>query len=94
MSGNYVLNYLATRPKLEHYVTQGLVVLFAKITKLGWFDQVDDNKFAFREPVADVSAFLQVKLYITTLHLLLIITLTLQITWSIYQVEISKINCI
>ena len=24
-SGNYVLNYLATRPKLVHYVTQALV---------------------------------------------------------------------
>lgn len=58
--GNYVLNYLATRPKLVHYVTQGLVVLFGRITKLGWFDGVDKEKWAFRNVVGDVSHFLQV----------------------------------
>lgn len=61
-SGNYVLNYLATRPKLVHYVTQGLVVLFGRITKLGWFDGLDKEKWAFRNVVGDVSQFLQVRI--------------------------------
>ncbi|KAF0031847.1 hypothetical protein F2P81_016402 [Scophthalmus maximus] len=43
---NYVLNYLATRPKLAAFVTQALIQLYARITKLGWFDcQKDDYVF-------------------------------------------------
>lgn len=56
---NYVLNYLATRPKLPSFVVQALVTLFARITKLGWFDQHKDD-FVFRNVVSDISKFLQV----------------------------------
>ena len=38
LSGNYVLTYLYGQPKLAQFVVQGLVSLFARITKLGWFD--------------------------------------------------------
>ncbi|XP_076102861.1 exportin-7-like [Mytilus galloprovincialis] len=55
---NYILNYLATRPKLVHYVLQALVQLFARITKLGWFD-VQDEGFVFRNVVSDVTKFIQ-----------------------------------
>ncbi|KAK9872641.1 hypothetical protein WA026_018776 [Henosepilachna vigintioctopunctata] len=55
---NYVLTYLATRPKLPNFVVQALVTLFARITKLGWFDSHKDE-FIFRNVVADISKFLQ-----------------------------------
>lgn len=55
---NYVLNYLATRPKLPSFVVQALVTLFARITKLGWFDHKEE--FVFRNVVSDISTFLQV----------------------------------
>lgn len=59
-SGNYVLNYLATRPKLAAFVTQALIQLYARITKLGWFDSQKDD-YVFRNVIADVTRFLQVK---------------------------------
>ena len=59
LAGNYVLNYLATRPKLANFVVQGLVTLFARITKLGWFD-CDKEEYVFRNVVTDISKFLQV----------------------------------
>lgn len=57
--GNYVLNYLATQPKLPNFVIQALVTLFARISKLGWFDS-DKEEFVFRNVVSDVAKFLQV----------------------------------
>lgn len=57
--GNYVLNYVATRPKLANFVVQALVTLFARITKLGWFD-TDKEEFVFRNVVSDITKFLQV----------------------------------
>lgn len=33
---NYILNYLATRPTLQGFVSQALILLLAKITKYGW----------------------------------------------------------
>ncbi|KAI5740059.1 hypothetical protein M8J76_000138 [Diaphorina citri] len=56
---NYILNYLATRPKLPNFVIQALVTLFARITKLGWFDSEKDE-FVFRNVIQDVSNFLQI----------------------------------
>ena len=56
--GNYVLTYLYQTPKLAQFVVQGLVTLFARITKLGWFD-VKEEDFVFREVIQDVSKFLQ-----------------------------------
>lgn len=57
--GNYVLNYLATRPKLATFVTQALIQLYARITKLGWFDCQKDD-YVFRNAITDVTRFLQV----------------------------------
>lgn len=55
---NYALRYLATRPKLTSFVVQALVTLFAKITKIGWFDLYKED-FLFRDVVNDISTFLQ-----------------------------------
>lgn len=62
VSGNYVLNYLATRPKLATFVTQALIQLYARITKLGWFDCQKDE-YVFRNVITDVTRFLQVRFY-------------------------------
>ena len=42
-------------------MAQGLVTLFARITKLGWFESKDDE-YVFRKVIADVTRFLQVSL--------------------------------
>lgn len=55
-----MLNYLATRPKLAAFVTQALIQLYARITKLGWFDCQKDD-YVFRNVIADVTRFLQVR---------------------------------
>ncbi|XP_015191751.1 PREDICTED: exportin-7 isoform X4 [Polistes dominula] len=55
---NYVLNYLATQPKLPNFVIQALVALFARISKLGWFD-VEKEEYVFRNVVGDITKFLQ-----------------------------------
>ena len=62
VSGNYVLNYLATRPKLATFVTQALIQLYARITKLGWFDCQKDE-YVFRNVITDVTRFLQVRFF-------------------------------
>ncbi|XP_026676382.1 exportin-7-like [Diaphorina citri] len=43
-----------------YFVIQALVTLFARITKLGWFDSEKDE-FVFRNVIQDVSNFLQVQ---------------------------------
>ncbi|XP_055989080.1 ran-binding protein 17 [Sorex fumeus] len=55
---NYILNYLASQPKLAPFVIQALTQTIAKITKLGWFE-VQKDQFVFRELIADVKKFLQ-----------------------------------
>ncbi|KAK8737903.1 hypothetical protein OTU49_004293 [Cherax quadricarinatus] len=85
---NYVLNYLATRPKLVHYVTQGLVVLFGRITKLGWFDGLDKEKWAFRNVVGDVSQFLQGSVD----HCVIGVQLLAQLTAEMNQISESDAN--
>ncbi|XP_060088759.1 ran-binding protein 17 isoform X1 [Heteronotia binoei] len=55
---NYILNYVASRPKLAIFVIQALVQVIAKITKLGWFD-VQKDQLIFRDLIADVKRFLQ-----------------------------------
>ncbi|XP_053236663.1 ran-binding protein 17 isoform X6 [Podarcis raffonei] len=55
---NYILNYVASRPKLALFVIQALVQVIAKITKLGWFD-VQKDLLIFRDIIADVKKFLQ-----------------------------------
>ncbi|XP_077922989.1 ran-binding protein 17 isoform X3 [Halichoerus grypus] len=55
---NYILNYVASQPKLVPFVIQALIQVIAKITKLGWFE-VQKDQFVFREIIADVKKFLQ-----------------------------------
>ncbi|XP_078006672.1 ran-binding protein 17 isoform X3 [Phascolarctos cinereus] len=55
---NYILNYIASQPKLAPFVIQALVQVIAKITKLGWFE-VQKDEFVFRDIIADVKKFLQ-----------------------------------
>ncbi|XP_061393190.1 ran-binding protein 16 [Musca vetustissima] len=55
---SYVLNYLANRPNLQHFVVQSLVTLLAKITKYGWFDTYK-NELVFQNLLEDVKTFLQ-----------------------------------
>ena len=51
------------RPKLAPFVTQALITLYARITKLGWFEFSADkeNDYVFRNVISDVSQFLQVR---------------------------------
>lgn len=58
--GNYILNYVASQPKLAPFVIQALIQVIAKLTKLGWFE-VQKDEFVFREIIADVKKFLQVR---------------------------------
>ncbi|XP_078509484.1 ran-binding protein 17 isoform X2 [Lissotriton helveticus] len=55
---NYILNYVASQPKLAPFVIQALVQVIAKITKLGWFE-VQKDQLVFRDVMADVKKFLQ-----------------------------------
>ncbi|XP_026636558.1 ran-binding protein 17 isoform X1 [Microtus ochrogaster] len=55
---NYILNYVASQPKLAPFVIQALIQVIAKITKLGWFE-VQKDEFVFRDIIADVKRFLQ-----------------------------------
>ncbi|KAM8718287.1 hypothetical protein ACLKA7_000989 [Drosophila subpalustris] len=55
---SYALNYLATRPNLQHFVVQALVTLLAKITKYGWFDSYK-GELIFQNLLEDVKRFLQ-----------------------------------
>ncbi|XP_076301358.1 ran-binding protein 16 isoform X4 [Lasioglossum baleicum] len=78
---NYVLNYLATQPKLPNFVIQALVTLFARISKLGWFDS-DKDEFVFRNVVSDVTKFLQGSVE----HYMIGVQLLSQLTYEMNQV--------
>ncbi|XP_055955985.1 exportin-7 isoform X2 [Patella vulgata] len=80
---NYILNYLANRPKLLHYVSQALVQLFARITKLGWFD-VNKDEYVFRNVVNDVGKFIQSG---TTQHVMTGVQLLSQLVSEMNQVS-------
>ncbi|XP_026744136.1 exportin-7-B isoform X2 [Trichoplusia ni] len=62
---NYVLNYLATRPKLANFVVQALVSLFARITKISWFDMVK-GEYVIHNVVYDLTNFLRSQELCTT----------------------------
>ncbi|KFP31533.1 Ran-binding protein 17, partial [Colius striatus] len=55
---NYILNYVASQPKLAPFVIQALIQVIAKITKSGWFEVLKDQ-LIFRDIIADVKTFLQ-----------------------------------
>ncbi|XP_039282073.1 exportin-7 isoform X2 [Nilaparvata lugens] len=84
---NYVLNYLATRPKLPNFVIQALVTLFARISKLGWFD-CDKDEYIFRNVVADVSKFLQGSVE----HCMIGVQLLSQLTCEMNQISEADAN--
>uniref|UniRef100_A0A8C7V2Z8 Exportin 7 n=1 Tax=Oncorhynchus mykiss TaxID=8022 RepID=A0A8C7V2Z8_ONCMY len=80
---NYVLNYLATRPKLAEFVTQALIQLYSRITKLGWFDCQKDD-YVFRNVIADVTRFLQDSVE----HCIIGVTILSQLTNEINQLNL------
>ncbi|KAH0956372.1 hypothetical protein HN011_009423 [Eciton burchellii] len=84
---NYVLNYLATQPKLPNYVIQALVTLFARISKLGWFDS-DKDEFVFRNVVSDVTKFLQGSVE----HCMIGVQLLSQLTCEMNQISEADAN--
>ncbi|OXU26700.1 hypothetical protein TSAR_005650 [Trichomalopsis sarcophagae] len=84
---NYVLNYLATQPKLPNFVIQALVTLFARISKLGWFDS-DKDEFVFRNVVSDVSKFLQGSVE----HCMIGVQLLSQLTCEMNQISEADAN--
>ncbi|XP_056631619.1 exportin-7 isoform X1 [Diorhabda sublineata] len=84
---NYVLNYLATRPKLPNFVLQALVTLFARITKLGWFDSHKDE-FVFRNVVSDIGKFLQGSVE----HCMIGVQLLSQLTCEMNQISEVEAN--
>ncbi|KAG8202063.1 hypothetical protein JTE90_010427 [Oedothorax gibbosus] len=55
---NYVLAYLARCPKLASFVQQALVLLFARLTKIGWFETYK-KEHVFRNLLTQLSGFLQ-----------------------------------
>ncbi|KAK7482050.1 hypothetical protein BaRGS_00026742 [Batillaria attramentaria] len=83
---NYVLNYLATRPKLLQFVSQALVQLFARITKFGWFD-VSKDEYIFRNVVTDVGKFIQSG---STQHVMIGVQLLSQLVCEMNQSEASR----
>ncbi|XP_017472351.1 PREDICTED: exportin-7-like [Rhagoletis zephyria] len=56
---NYILNYLASNSKLAPFVLQGLVTLFARITKIGWFESTKEDEYVFREIIPHITPFVQ-----------------------------------
>ncbi|PSN46003.1 Exportin-7 [Blattella germanica] len=84
---NYVLNYLATRPKLPNFVIQALVTLFARISKLGWFDS-DKDEFVFRNVVTDITKFLQGSVE----HCMIGVQLLSQLTCEMNQISEADAN--
>uniref|UniRef100_H2ZGH4 Importin N-terminal domain-containing protein n=1 Tax=Ciona savignyi TaxID=51511 RepID=H2ZGH4_CIOSA len=55
---NYVLNYLYTGAKQASFVREELTLLYARITKLSWFDSSKEEWY-FRTVIADISKFIQ-----------------------------------
>lgn len=85
---NYVLGYLASRPKLVHYVLQALVQLFARITKLGWFD-IQDKDYVFRNVITDVTKFIQSG---STQHVMIGVQLLSQLVCEMNQVSEVRVK--
>ncbi|KAL5971532.1 Exportin-7, partial [Taenia solium] len=58
--GNFALNYLATRPGLESIVQQALIALICRLTKIGWFDSVENGpEYPFRDIFESAKNFIQ-----------------------------------
>lgn len=57
--GNYILTYLYSGSKQVAFVEEALAMLYARITKIAWFDSFKEE-WPFRNVIADISKFLQV----------------------------------
>merc|ERR1719412_2266012 len=90
---NYVLNYLWTQPKLAQFVVQGMVTLFSRITKLGWFDS-DKEEFVFRAVITDVTKFLQGSAEHCMVGVQLLSQLTCEMNQVLPLIVISNPDCI
>ncbi|XP_073212093.1 ran-binding protein 17 isoform X3 [Lepidochelys kempii] len=82
---NYILNYIASQPKLAPFVIQALVQVIAKITKLGWFE-VQKDQLIFRDIVADVKKFLQA----TVDHYIIGVMILSELTQEMNLVDYSR----
>uniref|UniRef100_A0A914V6U4 Importin N-terminal domain-containing protein n=2 Tax=Plectus sambesii TaxID=2011161 RepID=A0A914V6U4_9BILA len=56
---NYLLNYLVHRKNLPNFVVTSLCQLFARLTKLGWFDFDKEREYMFRTSVDDIAKLAQ-----------------------------------
>lgn len=81
---NYILNYLATRPGLESFVSQSLITVLAKITKYGWFYSHKDE-MVFRNIIEDVRKFLQGSVE----HCMIGVQILSQLTCEMNQPEVD-----
>ncbi|XP_044883008.1 ran-binding protein 17 isoform X4 [Mauremys mutica] len=82
---NYILNYVASQPKLAPFVIQALVQVIAKITKLGWFE-VQKDQLIFRDIIADVKKFLQA----TVDHYIIGVMILSELTQEMNLVDYSR----
>ncbi|XP_045506236.1 exportin-7 [Colias croceus] len=86
---NYILNYLASRPKLANFVVQALISLFARITKLGWFDTVKEE-FVFHNVLNDVTTgFLQGQVETCTIGVQLLSQLVVEMN-QVLESDVSR----
>ncbi|KAM9129002.1 ran-binding protein 17 isoform 2-T2 [Pangshura tecta] len=82
---NYILNYVASQPKLAPFVIQALVQVIAKITKLGWFE-VQKDQLIFRDIIVDVKKFLQA----TVDHYIIGVMILSELTQEMNLVDYSR----
>ena len=55
----YILQYLCTRQNLAPFVVQGMLQLFARITKNGWLEEEKDNSYPFRNVTEQLRQYVQ-----------------------------------
>ncbi|CAL1261648.1 unnamed protein product [Larinioides sclopetarius] len=84
---NYVLSYLANCPKLATFVTQALVQLFARLTKIGWFETYK-KEHVFRNIITQLSGFLQGSVEYCVIG----VQLLSQVTCEINQISEAEAN--
>ncbi|GIY83512.1 hypothetical protein CDAR_221582 [Caerostris darwini] len=84
---NYVLSYLARSPRLATFVTQALVQLFSRLTKIGWFE-TSKKEYPFRNIISQLSGFLQGPVEYCVIG----VQLLSQVTCEINQISESEAN--
>ena len=81
------------QPKLPQFVVQGLVSLFSRITKLGWFDS-EKEEFVFRAVITDVTKFLQGSAEHCMVGVQLLSQLTCEMNQVLSLIAVSNPDCI